>query len=239
MQFFCGPVLGMLSDRFGRRPVMLISILGLALDFLVMAFAPTLAWLLLGRVLNGLTAASFSTANAYVADVSTPRHAGAQLRLDERRVQRRLPARPGRRRLPGHLPVHIGALQLDRCARRSWSPPGSAPSTGSTASSCCRSRCRPSGGIAAFDWRRANPVASLSLLRVAPGPAAAGQRQLPVPARPAGAAQHLRALHHAALPLVAELPRASPSSSPARSASWCRSFVVGAGGERASASAAR
>ena len=62
----------MLSDRFGRRPVMLISILGLALDFLVMAFAPTLAWLLLGRVLNGATAASFSTANAYVADITAP-----------------------------------------------------------------------------------------------------------------------------------------------------------------------
>jgi len=72
MQFISGPVLGMLSDRYGRRPVMLISILGLSLDFLVMAFAPTLAWLLVGRVLSGATAASFSTANAYVADISTP-----------------------------------------------------------------------------------------------------------------------------------------------------------------------
>jgi DHA1 family tetracycline resistance protein-like MFS transporter len=72
MQFLWGPVLGMLSDRFGRRPVMLISILGLSLDFLVMAFAPSLAWLLVGRVLNGATAATFSTANAYVADISTP-----------------------------------------------------------------------------------------------------------------------------------------------------------------------
>ena len=72
MQFVSGPVLGMLSDRFGRRPVLLISIFGLSLDFLVMAFAPTLAWLLLGRVLNGATAASFSTANAYVADITPP-----------------------------------------------------------------------------------------------------------------------------------------------------------------------
>jgi DHA1 family tetracycline resistance protein-like MFS transporter len=72
MQFFAGPVLGMLSDRFGRRPVLLISTAGLALDFLVMAFAPTLIWLLLGRVLNGATAASFSTGNAYVADISKP-----------------------------------------------------------------------------------------------------------------------------------------------------------------------
>src|SRR6202041_2170949 len=72
MQFVAGPVLGMLSDRFGRRPVLLISLMGLSLDFLVMTFAPSLAWLLIGRVLSGLTSASFSTANAYVADVSAP-----------------------------------------------------------------------------------------------------------------------------------------------------------------------
>jgi DHA1 family tetracycline resistance protein-like MFS transporter len=72
MQFVCGPILGMLSDRFGRRPVLLVSIFGLFVDFLFMAFAPTLAWLFLGRVLNGLTASSFSTGNAYVADITPP-----------------------------------------------------------------------------------------------------------------------------------------------------------------------
>ena len=72
MQFVCGPLLGMLSDRFGRRPVLLLSLLGLGVDFLFMAFAPTLWWLLLGRLLNGATAASFSTANAYLADVTAP-----------------------------------------------------------------------------------------------------------------------------------------------------------------------
>ena len=72
MQFLSGPVLGLVSDRFGRRPVLLISIFGLSVDFLVMTFAPTLGWLLIGRVLNGATAATFSTANAYVADISTP-----------------------------------------------------------------------------------------------------------------------------------------------------------------------
>ena len=72
MQFFCGPLLGMFSDRFGRRPVLLLSLLGLGVDFLFMAFAPTLWWLLLGRLLNGATAASFSTANAYLADVTPP-----------------------------------------------------------------------------------------------------------------------------------------------------------------------
>jgi len=72
MQFVCGPLLGMLSDRFGRRPVMLISIFGLFVDFLFMALAPTLAWLYVGRILNGITASSFSTANAYVADITPP-----------------------------------------------------------------------------------------------------------------------------------------------------------------------
>jgi DHA1 family tetracycline resistance protein-like MFS transporter len=72
MQFLVGPVLGMLSDRYGRRPVMLISICGLGIDFLFMAFAPTLAWLYVGRILNGITAGSFSTANAYVADITPP-----------------------------------------------------------------------------------------------------------------------------------------------------------------------
>jgi DHA1 family tetracycline resistance protein-like MFS transporter len=72
MQFIFSPIQGMLSDRFGRRPVLLISIFGLTLDFLFMALAPTLAWLFVGRVLNGITAASFSTAGAYIADVSPP-----------------------------------------------------------------------------------------------------------------------------------------------------------------------
>jgi DHA1 family tetracycline resistance protein-like MFS transporter len=72
MQFFCSPVLGLLSDRFGRRPVILTSIFGLGIDFLFMAFAPSLWWLFVGRIFNGMTAASFSTASAYVADVTTP-----------------------------------------------------------------------------------------------------------------------------------------------------------------------
>ena len=72
MQFVFGPIMGMLSDRFGRRPVLLISIFGLGIDYLFMALAPTLGWLFVGRVINGVTSASFSTANAYVADVTPP-----------------------------------------------------------------------------------------------------------------------------------------------------------------------
>lgn len=69
VQFFSAPVQGVLSDRFGRRPVILVSCLGLGLDFIFMALAPSLAWLFVGRMISAMTAASFTTANAYVADV--------------------------------------------------------------------------------------------------------------------------------------------------------------------------
>src|SRR5438094_880654 len=72
MQFFCSPLLGVLSDRFGRRPIILLSNLGLGLDYIVMAMAPTLSWLFLGRIISGITTSSIPTAMAYIADV-TPR----------------------------------------------------------------------------------------------------------------------------------------------------------------------
>jgi DHA1 family tetracycline resistance protein-like MFS transporter len=74
MNFIASPVLGALSDRFGRRPVILISTFGLALDLLVMGLAPTIAWLFIGRAMSGLTAASYSAASAYLADVTPPEH---------------------------------------------------------------------------------------------------------------------------------------------------------------------
>ncbi len=72
MQFLCSPILGALSDRFGRRPIILISLFGLGIDYLIQGFAPTIAWLFAGRVLAGIMGASFTTANAYIADVSEP-----------------------------------------------------------------------------------------------------------------------------------------------------------------------
>ena len=70
MQFFCSPLLGALSDRFGRRPVILASIFGLGLHYLLLAIAPSLWFMLLARVLGGITGASFSVANAYASDVT-------------------------------------------------------------------------------------------------------------------------------------------------------------------------
>lgn len=72
MQFICAPFLGALSDRYGRRPVLLAALVGFSLDYVLLAVAPTLFWLFVGRFLAGLTGATISVASAYIADVSTP-----------------------------------------------------------------------------------------------------------------------------------------------------------------------
>jgi MFS transporter, DHA1 family, tetracycline resistance protein len=72
MQFIFSPIIGAASDRFGRRPVILLSNFGLGLDYVLMAVAPTLGWLLVGRVISGITSASYPTAGAYIADVTPP-----------------------------------------------------------------------------------------------------------------------------------------------------------------------
>lgn len=72
MQFFFAPILGGLSDRYGRRPVLLIALLGFALDYFVMALAPTLVWLFVARAISGLFGATFAAANACIVDISTP-----------------------------------------------------------------------------------------------------------------------------------------------------------------------
>lgn len=71
-QFLFAPLVGNLSDRYGRRPILLISVLGMGLDYLVMYFAPDLFWLVLGRAISGIFGASYTTAAAYIADISTP-----------------------------------------------------------------------------------------------------------------------------------------------------------------------
>lgn len=72
VQFFFSPIIGNLSDRFGRRPVLLFSLLGFSIDYVITALAPTVGWLFLGRILAGVTGASMTTATAYIADVSPP-----------------------------------------------------------------------------------------------------------------------------------------------------------------------
>jgi DHA1 family tetracycline resistance protein-like MFS transporter len=153
MQFVFAPVQGALSDRFGRRPVILISNFGLGLDYVVMALAPSLGWLFLGRVISGITAASISTAFAYVADVTPPESRAARFGLIGAAFGVGFVLGPALGGLAGgvdpRLPFWIAAgLSLANWLYGVFVLPESLPPE----------RREP------FSWRRANPVGALMLL---------------------------------------------------------------------------
>lgn len=155
MQLFCGPILGMLSDRFGRRPIMLVSLGGLAIDFLFMALAPSLAWLFVGRVINGLTAASFSTANAYVADVTPPDQRAKAFGWMGSAFSFGFLVGPALGGFLGDIDLRLPFFVAAGLTSINWLYgffvlPESLP---------------PERRVARFDWRRANPVGSLAFLR--------------------------------------------------------------------------
>src|SRR5215217_6798895 len=81
MQFLCAPLLGALSDRFGRRPVILLAVAGLGLDYVLLSFAPDIWWLVIGRVVAGIFGATHTPAAAYIADVSPPEKRAANFGL--------------------------------------------------------------------------------------------------------------------------------------------------------------
>lgn len=81
MQFLCAPAIGNLSDRFGRRPVLIASLIAIGIDYLLTGLAPTIAWLFVARFLSGMAAGAYSTANAYIADVSPPEKRAANFGL--------------------------------------------------------------------------------------------------------------------------------------------------------------
>src|SRR5438552_16032605 len=81
MQFLCAPVLGALSDRFGRRPVILMALAGLGFDYILLSLAPDVWWLVLGRIVAGIFGATFTPAGAYIADVSPPEKRAANFGL--------------------------------------------------------------------------------------------------------------------------------------------------------------
>lgn len=81
MLFLFSPLIGNLSDRFGRRPVLVISLLALGVDYLITALAPTIGWLFVGRILSGMAGAAYTTANAYIADVTPPEKRAANFGL--------------------------------------------------------------------------------------------------------------------------------------------------------------
>src|SRR5215469_10013903 len=81
MQFLCAPIIGNLSDRFGRRPVLILSLVAIGIDYLLTGLAPTIAWLFAARLLSGAAGAAYPTANAYIADVSSPEKRAANFGL--------------------------------------------------------------------------------------------------------------------------------------------------------------
>lgn len=157
MQFVFAPLLGAASDRFGRRPVILLSIFGLGLDYILMALAPNLWWLLIGRVLSGITASTYPTAAAYVADVTPPEERAGKFGLLGAAFGIGFVFGPVLGGVLGdidlRLPFWVAAgLSLANAAYGYFVLPESLP--------------KEKRG--AVDWRKANPLGSLVLLRSHP-----------------------------------------------------------------------
>jgi DHA1 family tetracycline resistance protein-like MFS transporter len=152
-QFFGAPIMGALSDRFGRRPVLLASILGLGLDYLLMAFSPNLGWLFLGRVLSGFTASSFSVATAYIADVTPPEQRAARFGLTGAIWSASFIVGPA----VGGL---LGAIAL----RLPFFVAAGVTLVAAVYGLMVLPESLPPAHRAPFRWRKANPVASLGFL---------------------------------------------------------------------------
>ena len=154
MQFFFSPLQGALSDSFGRRLMILLSNFGVGLDYVLMALAPTLGWLFVGRVISGITAASISTAYAYVADVTPPDKRAARFGLLGAAFGAGFVLGPALGGLTGtispRLPFWVAAgLSLANASYGLVILPESLPAARRTR----------------FAWRRANPFGALALLR--------------------------------------------------------------------------
>ena len=157
MQFLFAPVIGSLSDRFGRRPVVLLSNFGLGCDYILMALAPSLGWLFLGRVISGITAASFPTASAYIADVTPEEGRAAKFGMLGAAFGLGFIVGPAVGGLLGSMGLRYpfwaaAILSLANAAYGFFILPESLP----------RER------RASFDLRKANPLGSLKLLRSHP-----------------------------------------------------------------------
>jgi len=159
MQFICSPIMGLLSDRFGRRPVLLTSIFGMGLDFLFMAFAPNLRWLYAGRIVNGATAASIGTANAYIADITAPENRAKAFGVMGAAFGVGFTFGPALGGLLAEVDIRLPFLVCAGLALSNWLYgyfilPESLP---------------PERRTKSLDWKRANPLGSLKLLRSQPG----------------------------------------------------------------------
>ncbi len=155
IQFVSAPIQGTLSDRFGRRPVILVSSVGLGLDFIFMALAPGLMWLLVGRVISAITSASFTTANAYLADVTPPEKRAQSFGL--------LGAAFGVGFIIG--PVLGGWLGAIDLRLPFWFAAGLALVNFCYGWFVLPESLAPERRSKRFEWKHANPIGSLGLLR--------------------------------------------------------------------------
>ncbi len=154
MQFVCAPVIGNLSDRFGRRPVLLASVLMLGLDYLLQWGAPVFGWLIVGRLLAGVTGASFSAAYAYIADITPPDQRAARFGLVGLAFGIGFVIGPALGGLLGSISPRLPFLVAALLALANF-----AFGLAFLRESLPRERRRP------FDWRTANAVSSLRVLR--------------------------------------------------------------------------
>ncbi len=157
MQFLFSPVLGSLSDRYGRRPVILLSNLGLGLDYILMALAPSTAWLLVGRVISGITAASFSTASAYIADTAPPEKRAAGFGMLSVAFGLGFVAGPALGGVLGSIEPRLPFWVAAALSLVNW-----------TYGLLVLPESLPPERRAAFVWRRASPLGSLALMRSHP-----------------------------------------------------------------------
>src|SRR6201996_7472516 len=153
MQFVFSPVLGALSDRYGRRPIVLLSNFGLGADYVVMALAPTLSWLFLGRTISGLTASSVPTAMAYMADVTPHEKRAAAFGM--------LNAAFGIGFVVG--PALGGALGNVNPRLPFWVAAGLSLVNGMYGLFVLPESLKPENRKLKIDWKRANPIGSLAL----------------------------------------------------------------------------
>jgi MFS transporter, DHA1 family, tetracycline resistance protein len=150
LQFFCAPVLGNLSDRFGRRPVLLFALFALGADYLIMGFAPVVGWLFAGRAIAGIAGASFTPAYAYVADISPPEKRAQYFGL--------MGAAFG---LGFILGPAIGGLLGGLGPRAPFFTAGVIALANGSLGLVALPESLPRASRRAFEWRRANPLGTL------------------------------------------------------------------------------
>jgi MFS transporter, DHA1 family, tetracycline resistance protein len=154
MQFVASPVLGSISDRFGRRKVILVALAGTAIDYVIMGFAPSLAWLFVARMISGMTAGTLATCNAYIADVTPPEKRAQGYGLVGAAFGLGFIIGPALGGLLGEISLKLPFFVAAGCVAANW-----------LYGAFVLPESLPPKNRRPFSWKRANPVGSLMALR--------------------------------------------------------------------------